>query len=447
MGFILAVVVLLTGQQLALHADRGLLIADGSVSIRIGTLPAINATRAAYDLRANRLVAVGDDAGNGYAYDFTTGKSQKSAAVVPQLGTFDALAVGQQVELHPAKSIIFSNAQVLAGSTFVPTASYVYEIPPPRAKDFGYSPVPAAALETYAALGSSKDFYAFGRARYDRYNGGPGAGLEEHYARTGRGYAAFGQTLDVNGARYDFSAYERLNDSLSQSLTGSYLMGAHTARYALTASGSHGFASFSIFQFDAYRSDDLLLSGNQRPIAHIASMRLQIDTAHDVHPGDWPVSQDFRVTPGVHLDTSSLRLGASSLSASGDLGEALYDYGRATLASTASFWGNFPATYRLQFNAGAAFSHNAGPFAATLRTYSAGTTWKSSEAFNLVASLNYTHDFGQYFGFGRPEFSAAFDVRVRRRNHTGIEVGVVAPFGGVGNMYRQGALNARFFKW
>ncbi len=318
-------VLLITAQQIALHADRGLLIAESGVSIRIGNAQALSATRASYDLRTNRLTATGDSAGSGYVYDFATNKgAQIAGALVPQLGTFDALAVGQQVEVHPAQSITFSNAQVLAGSTFVPSAAYTYDIPPPRSKDFGYSPVPAAALDYSIALGSSRDAYAFTRARYDRYNGGFGAGLEEHYARTDRGYAALGETLDPNGGRFDLATYERLNDDLSQSLTGSYLDGTHTARYALNSTGSRGYASFSIFQYNNFRTDDLLVSGNQRPIGRVASVRFQADVAHDVHPGDWNVAQDYRFTPGMHIDTAALRLGASSISASSDLGEAFY---------------------------------------------------------------------------------------------------------------------------
>jgi hypothetical protein len=443
-----AAVVLVTAQQIALHADRGLLIADGGVSIRIGAQAPITATRASYDLRANRITAIGDDAASGYVYDFAskTSSSPKSAAV-PQLGTFDALAIGQQVELHPAISITFSNAQVLAGSTFVPAASYTYLIPPADAKDFGYSPVPAAALDYGTLIGSSRDYYAFTRGRYDRYNGGFGAGLEEHYARTDRGYAAAGETLDASGARYDLVSYLRVNGAVSESLTGSLLAGTRTARYALTSSGPHGYTSFSITQFNSFRSDDLLVSGNQHAIGSFASMRLQIDAAHDVHPFDWSGAQDYRLTPGVHMNTAALHLGSSSVSASTDLGEALYNYGRATLASSATVWGNFPATYRVQFSGGATFSHNAPPFPSTFRTYTMGMTWKASDAFNLVSSLNYAHDDDQTFGFGRPQFSAAFDVRVRRRNHTGIETGIVVPFGGVGNMNRQGVFNLRFFKW
>ena len=443
-----APVVTLTAQQIALHADRGLLLAESGVAIRIGGAKPLNATRAVYDLRANTLTAVGDEAGSGYVFDFThhTSGAVKDA-VVAQLGTFDALAVGQQVELRPAQSITFSNAQVLAGSTFVPAAAYTYDIPPPRAKDFGYSPVPAAAVDYGVLVGSSNDAYAFMRGRYDSYNGGPGAGLEEHYARTDRGYVALGETLDADGGRYDLASYERINDSLSQSLTGSFLSGAHTFRYALTSSGRHGYTSLSTYQYNNYREDDYLVSGNQRPIAHIASLRLQTDFAHDVHPGDYSGSQDYRVTPGAHLDTASVHLGAASLSASGDLGEAFYNYGRATLSSDVTLWSTLPVNPHLQFSGGATFAHEAPPFPSTYRTYTLGETWRASDAFSLVGSLSYTHDYAQMFGAGRPEYSAAFDVRFRRRNHTGIEIGAVAPFGGVGNMNRQGVLNFRFFKW
>src|SRR5579884_2126001 len=137
----------ITAQQIALHSDRGLLIAEGGVAVHGATLQ-LTATRAEYDLRANRLIAAGDvsvtDGSSkvsaaGYAYDFGSkrGSIEKNASV-PQISTLDALATGQQVELRPAASITFANAQVLAGSSFTPMASYTYAIPPPAAKDWGY---------------------------------------------------------------------------------------------------------------------------------------------------------------------------------------------------------------------------------------------------------------------------------------------------------------------
>ncbi len=447
--------VIISAQQIALHSDRALLIAAGGVSVRFGALQ-ITATRVQYELRANRLIAAGDVnvssgasrvSAAGYVYDFSTRRGAvKKGAVVPELSASDATAVGQQVELRPGSTITFTNAQVQAGSTFTPVASYTYAIPPPNAKDFGYSPVPSAALEWPVLIGSSTNAYEFARVRYDRYNGGPGAGLEEHYARNDRGYVALGQTLDVDGGRYDLVAYQRIDPSLSQSFTSSYLAGTHSARYALTSSGRRGYASLAFSQYNATRSDDFFVSGNQRAIGRVASVRFQADLGHDVHPGDWHVAQDLRFTPGMHVDTASLRVGPSSLTGSLDLGESFYDYGRATLASAASLWGNFPVTASLLFTGGASFSHNAPPFPSTYRTYTWGATWKASEAFNLVSSIVYAHDFGQAFQSGRPQFAAALDVRVRRRNGTGIEVGALLPFGGVGNMNRQAGLNVRFSK-
>lgn len=447
--------IVITAQQIALHADRGLLICDGGVSVH-GSVLQLTATRAEYDLRANRLIAAGDVTvtigttradGTGYVYDFGSkrGGIDKNATV-PQLSTLDALAVGQQAELHPGASITFTNAQVLAGSAFTPMASYTYTIPPPAAKDWGYSPVPSAALEWPVLIGYSANVYEFARFRYDRYNGGGGAGLEEHFARTDRGYAALGETVDVDGSRYDLVAYQRLNSSLSQSLAASSLIGTRTWRYALSSVGSRGYASLSTSQYNATRSDDLLVTGNQRPIGRIASFRLQTDLGHDVHPGDAHVAQDFRITPGLHVDTAALRLGASNITSSVDLGESLYDYGRGTLASSATLWGTFPMTSRLLWSGGATFSHEAPPFPSTYRTYTLGATWRASDAFNFVTSLSYARDFGQSFGNGRPQYTAAFDIRVKRKDGRGIEIGTLLPFGAVGNLNRQAILNLRFFK-
>ncbi|HET9095027.1 MAG TPA: hypothetical protein VFN37_00070 [Candidatus Baltobacteraceae bacterium] len=447
--------VIITAQQVALYADRSLLVADGGVSIRFAGLE-IDATHAVYDLRANQLTAAGHvtvkdpsgrSQGSGYVYDFTKkiGRLLPDAHV-PEFAAIDALATGQQVELVPAASITFSNANVRSGTVFVPAATYTYDIPAPNAKDFGYSPVPSAALEWPLIVSMGRNAYSFGRLRYDKYNGGVGAGMEEHYAATGRGYVALGQTLDVDGGRFDLAAYQRINDSLSQSLTGSSLLGTHALRYAINASTSRGFASLSFSQNNAQRSDDLYLTGNQRPVWGLGSSRLQITFGHDVHPGDWHVAQDFRVTPAVHFDTATVHLARWAVFGSFDVGESLYDYGRATLASAAGIHTTIPVNTHLQLDGGVNFSHDAPPFPSTYRSFSGGFTWKASDAFNLVSSLTYTHDFGQSFGNGRPQFAAAFDLRVRRRNGTGVEIGAILPFGGLGDMNRQSVLNIRFLR-
>lgn len=450
--------VVMTAREIALHADRNLLLAEGGVAVRMGAVE-MTSTRAIYDLRANRLTLAGDvrvkdPASNetpassaGYVYDFARKSGAFAAdAQVPQFNTVDALAVGAQVEIQPGVSIVFSNAQVRSGTAFVPAASYTYDIPAPSAKNFGYSPVPSAALEWPLVVSSGSDGYTFARLRYDKYNGGPGAGMEEHFAATDRGYAAFAQTLDVDGGRFDLTAYQQIDEQTSQSLTGSSLAGTRSLRYAITSSTRRGFAQLSFAQNNAVRNDDLLLSGNQRSIGRVGSSRLQIDVGHDVHPSDWKVAQDFRVTPSLHFDTASVRLGRSSIAGSFDLGEAMYDYGRASLASAAGLQGTLPVNAHVQMTGALSFTHDAPPFPATTRTYTAGLTWKASNAFNLVSSLTYAHDFGQSYGVGRPEFSAAFDVRFRRRNGTGLEIGTIVPFGGVGDMNRQAVLNVRFLR-
>ena len=447
--------VLVTAQQIALYSDRGMLIADGGVSVHMPGMQ-ITATRAGYDLRANRLIATGDvsvtDAsgtttGKAYEYDFAKHSGAfNSTLTVPQIASIEALATAQQVELRPAVSIAFSNANVRSGVLFTPVAAYTYAIPPPAAKDFGYSPVPSAALEYPFLLTRGNDAYTFARVRYDKYNGGPGTGLEEHYARTDRGYVALGETLDRDFGRYDLAAFQRINDRYSQTLTGSSYPGVRSLRYGISTAGRHGFASLSTSQFNGTRSDDLLLAGNQRSLGHVGTFRLQGDLGHDVHPYDYAGAQDFRITPALNFNSAGVRLGRATLSTSVDLGESFYDYGRATLHSSQTFWGTFPFSSHLIFSGGATFTHDAPPYPSTFRTYTLGGTWRASRAFNLVSSLTYTHDYAQAFQYGRPIFSAAFNVRVVRRNGTGIEMGAILPFGGLGNMERQSAFNLRFFR-
>jgi hypothetical protein len=252
--------------------------------------------------------------------------------------------------------------------------------------------------------------------------------------------------MDVDYGRVDLAAYQRINDTYSQTLTGSTYPDVRSLRYAISTAGRHGFASLAFSQFNGTRTDDLYFAGNQRPVARLGTVQLQADFAHDVHPYDYSGAQDFRLTPGLNFNSAGLRLGNATLSTSVAAGESIYNYGRATLHTSQTFWGTFPATSRLIFTGGATFTHDAPPYPSTYRTYTFGGTWRASRAFNLVSSLTYTHDYAQAFQFGRPIFSAAFNVRLIRKNGTGIEVGAILPFGGLGNMERQSVFNLRFFR-
>lgn len=437
--------IVITASQIAFYADRGVLIADGGVSIRLpsGT---VAATRAAFDLRTNRLVT----ATPAYAYDLS-GKSiartVSQDVQVPQASLVEATVIAREAEIRPGVSLFFTAAQVRSGGALQSVASFTYAIPQANAKDFGYSPVPAAALEWPVLLASSSNAYSFARVRYDRYNGGPGAGLEEHFARSNRGYVALGQTLDYDGARFDLAAFQRVNDRLTQSLTASQVLGSTYARYAIAGSGKRGFASLSFAQIGGTRSDDLYLSGNQRNIGTIATARLQVDAGHDVHPFDARVAQDVRLTGGVHVDAATLHVGPATLATSADIGETVYGYGRGTLASTLSFWATRAAGAHVSFDAGASFSHNAPPFPSTYRTYVAGLTFQPSRFLGIVSSLTYARDVPQYAGFGRAQFALAFDIRVRRkRDGRGIEIGTILPFGSVGRLRNAAVFNLRLLR-
>ncbi|MDQ2872792.1 MAG: hypothetical protein M3R35_06655, partial [Candidatus Eremiobacteraeota bacterium] len=359
----------------------------------------------------------------------------------------EATIVAREAEIRPHVSLFFTAAQVRTGSLLQPAASFTYAIPKPGAKDFGYSPVPAAALEWPVILASGRNAYAFARARYDGYNGGPGVGLEEHFATSNRGYAAMGQTLDADGARFDLAAFQRLTGEVAQSLTASRAFGSTYARYALTRADARGYSSLSFAQIDGRRSDDLYVSGNQRRIGTIGAFRLQADAGHDVHPFDARAAQDFRFTAGVHVDAATLHLGRATLDTSADLGETVYDYGRGTLASALSFWATRPTGAHLSLSAGASFNHNAPPFPTTYRTYVVQAAFTPRETLSIVSSLTYDRDVPQYRGFGRAQFAAAFDIRVRRKKDgRGIEIGTIVPFGAFGRLRNAAAFNLRLLR-
>lgn len=435
---------MLTAQQIALYVDRGLLIADGGVSIKLPT-GTIAVTRAAYNLRTNRLYT----AGPAYTYDLSAKvyiqmPSHDDAVAQSQIAQANVIA--QQVQIQPAKTLLFTSAQVSVGGVLQTAASYDYRIPPPNAKNFGSSPVPSAALEYARLLSSTRNAYTFARVRYDRYNGGPGIGLEEHLAKSNRGYAVFGETLDADGARFDLSTYQRINSRYTQTLTASRLFGQTYARYAVTRLGARGYASLAFAQSNGTRSDDLTGSGPRNPLGHIGFFSLQADLGHDVHPFDGLAVEDARLTGGVHIDLMPLHLGLATLSTSSDLGETIYNYGRGTLATTLSFFAARPAGPHASFSAGATFNHNAPPFPSTYRTYSLGTTYNPNQLLGIVASINYDRDVPQYLNFGRPEYTLGLDLRIRRKKDLrGIETGIVLPFGAVGQFHNVAGFNIRFF--
>lgn len=421
--------------------------------IRRGALR-LEATRAEIDFSHEWLVAAGNvrangassPKGEGYRLDLRTGRGAFAPDIgVAQLAANAANVVAPQAEVR-GTAIDFTNAQVLTGGVFQPVPSYTYTLPSASQKDFGYSPVPSAALEYPRILGAGRDGYTFGRLRYDRYNGGPGLGFEEHYARTDRGYAVAGETLDADGARFDFAAFERLNETLTQTLTGSSLYGVRELRYSLAASGARGYADLATSQYDATRTDDLYATTVSRPLGRFGQLRFQADLAHDLHPAAFLGSQDVRVTPGMHLDLAALHIGPASLTTSADLGQTWYGDGYSSTASDLAFWMNLPVNRRLLLTGNVAFSHDAPPFAATLRTYSGGMTWRASRSFRFIGSLTYADDAGQRYGVGRPQFSTALDVLVMRRNGTGLEAGAIVPFGRLGNFSRATVLNLRFVR-
>ncbi|MDQ2872244.1 MAG: hypothetical protein M3R35_03830, partial [Candidatus Eremiobacteraeota bacterium] len=168
--------IVITASQIAFYADRGLLIADGGVSIRLAS-KTIAATRAAYDVRTNRLLT----ANPAFSFDLSKPTGEPAASrddLVPQLSPAEATIVAREAEIRPHVSLFFTAAQVRTGAQLQPAASFTYAIPKADAKDFGYSPVPSAALEWPILIASGRNAYSFARVRYDGYNGGPGIGLE-----------------------------------------------------------------------------------------------------------------------------------------------------------------------------------------------------------------------------------------------------------------------------
>jgi hypothetical protein len=437
----------ITAQNVALYADRRVLVADAGVAVKTGTRT-FGASHAIVYLNEGRAVFSGGvtledgttkQTGAAYALDIETGIGHFIDAVsTNDSGGTTPVVTSQRVVIRPNESLTFTPATVGNDSAVQTVASYTYPLAAPHARDFGPSPAIGAALQYPFLLGRGRNGYVFGTGRYDRYLGGLGAGIEGHFATSERGYAALAATQDGDGARYDLQAFQSIQDGLNQTLSASRGIGLEYARYALTSFGRTGTLQGSIAQNGATQADDLFASTNRHALGGGFALRLDGDLGRDLHPTDYAIAEDGRASAGAILDGPTLHFAGVSLSAQATAGGTAYNYGRRAFDRGVSTFASRSFGSLLLLSGSAAIAQindQVGVYPrATYRTYVAAGTFTPRAPWSIFSSVQYANDFPQYAGFGRPEFLQTIALRIHRKRGPGLEIDTSFAYGQRGFM-------------
>ncbi len=471
-----------TAQNISLYADRRLLSATGAVTIQIGTRT-ISCMRAVYDIARNRITADGNVtlSENGkttpltaYAYDPSVGKQLLLTATsgdpksfaVPDLVGIEPFITSNRVTVFPQSALQFTAATLYAGGGTSSVSSYTYSLVQTTGHNFGTSPLAQNVWDVPYTLHSNERFWTIAHGRYDQYGGKVGFGIEQRYARSDRGSVGVALTRDLYGPRIDLIAFQRMTPHLTQSFSGSTVGANSYARYALVNSGRRGATSLVLAQYNGSQSSDLFYTTNDRELGRWLTYHMQAGVGRDVHPNNYPIGQDFRTTFGLHLSSASVQILKTSLSASYDLSNSIYAYGRDNIASTFGLWATRPVGRSLFLTGNATFARygdllraNQRAFyplipnyttadgslypgyaaydgASIYRSYFASLNYQATPRFSLYTSLAYANDFPQYRGFGRMQYVGTVDLHITRKRGGTIEFGRIEPFGWAGQRYR-----------
>jgi hypothetical protein len=296
-----------------------------------------------FDLKANRLVAVGDvrvaSAGHSlgaaaYALDLKTGTARvMSLGAEPATLTVPGDDLASAVE-EPAPSGTFALADVSAGKPFlrtrhavitpntnvrltpaevptgpgpyVPTPSYLYTF---AATNFSQSALPAATFDQPYPLFGTANSLASGHFRYDNQNGAT-LGFDEHLVDGNRAYAV-ASILPLRGKIVNLNAFQQLVPGVTQTFGAFHQYGAHNANfanYALQWASPSTRTTFSAFQFNSSNSASLVLSTLDHFVKPLFTYKLQVGYGYDHFPGQAPFPNDFRISTYGYAASPNLRL-------------------------------------------------------------------------------------------------------------------------------------------
>lgn len=461
------------------YPSAGVLSATGGVTIHFAS-STVQCGDAAILVQKQELIASGNvtvtdqtgtQTGATYVYplDKAVGTFVDSPAAQPELPQGAKPAVrSTHASYLPNVSIRFAPADVYAGGQVRSQASYVYQFDAPATtpQSFSMSAVPPASIDVPITLTRGSNFASYGHVQYDQFYGF-GYGAETKLVQSDQTYAAFAITQYSSGTQLNLLANDQLRPGLTASLVASEIGGLNYARADMSNTGKNGTLDFSMLQSEGYQADQLNGLTQSFSIAGLLQVRGQLGLTRELHPVDVPsLNQDWYGSYGLIVSSEPVRAPfGSTLTASWNLLDSKYDYDRFRSYSDLSFNLSRQATRHLQLNLSADFTQfidslfsssfiypdyghplplpNGGLYygpaaysgTSTQRTYQAIAQYDPSQALGATVGLAYAHDFPQAYMFGRPQYTASVDLRIRVAHTHIIEIGDSVPFGGLGQRY------------
>jgi hypothetical protein len=460
------------------YANPGVLSATGGVTIHLGE-SVVRSDSAAIVVPKQELIASGDvtvadqtgtQTGATYVYPL-----DKAAGTFVDSATMPALPRGvlptvrsTHASYLPNVSIRFAPADVSVSGQVRSQPSYVYQFGAPQSapQTFSMSALPPASIDVPIVLTRSSNFATDAHVQYDQFYGF-GYGVEEKLVQSDQTYAAFSMINYSSGTQFNLLANDQLRPGLTTSLVASDMAGMSYARYDMNDTGKSGTLDFSMLQSEGYQADELDSYTRSFSIAGVLQVRGELGMTRELHPVDVPtLNQDWYGSYGLLVSSEPVHAPfGSTLTASWNLLDSKYDYNRFRSYSDLSFNVSRQATRHVELNGSVDFTQfndslfsssfiypdyghplllpNGGAYygpaaytgTSTQRTYQMTAQYDPSQAFGTTVGLAYAHDFPQYYMFGRPQYTASFDLRIRvMRTHV-VEIGDSIPFGGLGQRY------------
>ena len=385
--------------------------------------------------------------------------------VFPALREFRPYIYSSHVTIVPKTNIRFTPAFFPTSSGIVvPSPSYLYSYV--FNPNFGASALAGANFDQPYGLFGTERSLTSAHFRYDS-SLGTGLAVTQQFVYGDRAYIALGAgPLRKAASSAGLIAYQRLDPLRSQQLTASTTNGLQQVQYRFIQGTHHGAFNFILGQVNTQQMGDLTWSSDPYPISRSGfSYRLRADYGFDRNTsiGLLPPGADsvfypmiWRTTLGTFLASPTFwgPLG-TRMNVTLDASRIWYAYphqrNAVTLGSTISrriskqinlighiadsFAGDaYPGKQQIFYKPPSTpivtpdgtvwpgYAAYAG--FSSQRTYSLDAYYTTIPPFiDLRLNFTYARDFPQFAGFGRPPYSAAFDLRYRPGGTLVIELG------------------------
>ena len=382
----------------------------------------------------------------------------------PSLRDYRPFIYGSHATIVPRVSIRFTPAFFPTGAgVVVPSPSFMFSFV--SNPNFGATALNSGNFDQpYGLFGSENSM----TAAHFEYNSAFGAGiaLTQQFVDGDRAYLALAAGPLRHGAgNASLLAYDRIDSQRSETLSASTSQGLSQFAYRFTQGTRHGAFTFSLGQVSTRMSADAAWASDPYPLARSGfTYRLHADYGFDRDPtGLIPSSADptfyelmWRTTLGTFVASPTFwgPLG-TRMNVTVDASRTWYAYPHRhniiTLGSIISrkvsrqlnlvgqisdtFAGDSypgrqilfypPPTGAFVTPAGAVWpGYNAFVGFSSQRTYSLTAYYATvPPLLDLRFNLTAARDFPQFEGYGRPPFSAGFDVRYRPGNTLVVELG------------------------